>query len=423
MQALSFSLLTLVLATVGLNWIPVFAVGSFAIELANVVSLLAVAVLPFVIVPKFYFPRLFLLFYLLILCLMAAFAIHGGDELFLLARTVLGLTAAVSIANLSPLRTQHFARAVAISYAAFGSCVTLASFIAGHNLIVAILEYLTSLNRSAFVYGFIRPTFNAFSDSAELTYLASTINTFSGAFVIFFNLALLNLRAGWSMYVVMLSSFLVIFILFSTSSVLALLLTVGLAAGCWLIKASEKGLPIIATLGAIVVLVLMSGDLVEYIALNVLADNSSRGARLDQYMAAVNLVNAGFGIGHGYVTVNGHGIHNLLLFSAVTGGLIPGLLVVAIYALAISMAVGAAISFMRTNDRLNLAVFGLVTFFVIRITFGGGGGLPGGPATVALGLAFYLQRQVVIQAAFSRLATKGLQAPKTSLKHPAGSVP
>ena len=233
----------------------------------------------------------------------------------------------------------------------------------------------------------IRPLFNSFSATSS-DYLASVINILSSALAVLFVIGISH-RA----YVAAFACGLLVLILFSASAVLAVILTLLILGARWFMQSRQKLGPALALLLVIVAAPVLIEPALTYFSLNVSADNASRAARLDQYSAALDYINASPLFGGGIVRIDGHLIHNALLFSWVTAGVVPAILIGATYVLAIRLLLRSVPGAILGDVRW-CGVFGLTSIFLIRISIGGGGGLPEATAMTALAIAVLLDRQL-----------------------------
>lgn len=396
MKYLSLAFLTMQLACVGLVWVPVTSIGGTRLELSNMASLLMVASLALFAFPRFQFPAIFALLYFVLLTLLGSFAFHGGEGIGTINRSVLAVTAAFAVANLRPLSLHDLGLALRIAVPVFLGFFWLSASLAGINIIGATVDYLLTLNRSTFIFKALRPIFNAYVEGDQLTYLASVLNSLASAISLLFIISVACLRQGWVMWVITIFLFVMIFILFSTASVLSATFTLLLAWIGWMVRTPSKIVPVLVLLGCVVIVPFVMGDLEAYIALNVLADESSRSARVSQYLGSIDLIDVGLLTGHGYMTINGYEIHNFLLFSAVSAGIFAGAAVFLVMLIAIWTCLRCAYLSL-TDDRWEYPVIsGLMFLFLIRISVGGGGGLPSEAGAVALGLAMLVSRNLVV---------------------------
>ncbi len=387
MTRISTIVLSVQLACVGLSWIPLLQLGGTRLEVSNLASLFVIATMPFYALPHLRMPPVFALLYLSFFGLFAAFAFHGGEGISRLIMTVVATTAALALTNLRDVSQATIARAIVIAYPVFWFFFWLSARLAGQDLLGGALDYLQTLNRSVFVFQVLRPTFNAYVPSGDVTYVASTVNGLSGAFFVFFVLGLACWDQGRGPKVVCATAFVTIFVLFSTSSVLPTALICVLAAIVWIRHARSKIGSILVIGGFAVLLVMLSGDLLAYLAVNVASDESSRAARVSQYLGSIDLIDASLGFGHGYLSIDGHNIHNFLLFATVSGGIFLGLVVLAVMLIVSWTVIKSGWRYLRFGGWEDLAITGLMLYFLVRLGAGGAGGMPAGPGAVALGLA------------------------------------
>ena len=371
---------TTLLALCGAAWIPIAA----GLEVSNAVALVAIAVGFLAIGRQLVLPSIYVFLFIALVWLYFSMSIRGdgGEE-----QAFRSLIYVLMAAALAQFARPNLRLSANIGTAVFVALLLVSSVLAGKNLPLGIYEYLVSLNRPAFVYGVIRPSLNSFA-SGDTEYLASVINTLASAFAVLFIVA-----ATHRAYLAAVVSGVLIVILFSASALLAIFLTMVVLAIRWFVWSPRKHGPALAFAAAAVMAPLLVEPALDYLALNLTADDASRAARVEQYYGALDYIDANPLWGEGIVRIGGHLIHNALLFSWVTAGIVPAILFAAAYIIAIRLllrAVPGAIF----GDLRWCAVVGLVCVFLIRISIGGGGGLPEATAMLALAIAISLEREL-----------------------------
>ena len=418
--ALSSFLIGMALAFTGLVFVPVGSFSGTRIELSNLAALALVFSLPVFGYPILRLPHAFRLICMALVWFSAVFVLDGAG-IFLLPMTALAVLGGIALANLHQPSLSSWGIILVAALVVFTSILALAAATAGQNLVVGVADYLSSLNRSAFVFKVIRPTFNAFVPGQNVEYVASAINSLSGGFAILslISFGCLGMVRGASIVAVV--SVLFVFILFSSSSVLAVASAGLLLAIRWIRQSERKLGPIVLCLALLTLSPFLMGDLALYLAANIGNDDASRAARLGQYAAAVELIAERPWTGHGLVEVSGHTVHNWLLFAGVTGGIGLMGVVLAVYAVVLRDLVRACRLALGGGDPRWLAVAGLLGFFLIRISFGGAGGMPTTLAAMSLGFACLMTRAI---AEVSPSTSPVRRNPaRTSPRRRAGTVP
>lgn len=381
MQRLDFFIFSLVLALCGVAWVPV--VPGF--EIANAMALSVVLLSAAFIRRGVLLPRIYVLLSFALLLMYFGLLAHGWGGEKNVIRATAYLVMGIALAQV-PL--PDLGRVASLSTAVFVGIIYLSAFVAGENLVLATVEYLTTLNRKVFVFQSVRPMLNAFA-TGEAEYVASVINIISSALAILFIISITH-RA----YIAAGVSGLLVFILFSSSSILSVTVTLLLLGVRWLILSPHKLGPLAVLAVGLLAAAVAFEQAIAYFAVNLSSDGGSRAARLAQYSASLEFINTKPIWGGGFVYVNGYSIHNSFLFAWVSAGLLPALLVLAVYITAIYKAARASLRALNGNVQW-ACVFGLLVLFLIRISFGGGGGLPGATATTALAVGLCLERDLI----------------------------
>jgi O-antigen ligase len=381
MQAISITSYIALLAFCGAAWVPISA----GLEVSNIVAVFIIIAGVCAMGRTLTLAPIYMLLIGAMLFLFFGLALHGlgGEGQAVRATVYVLMGLAIAQMPQPSLKTP-----VVIATILFMGLIFISSVIAEINLINAIIEYLTSLNRTNFVYQTIRPMLNAFTTGDE-NYVASVVNQMASALAILFVIAITH-RAYFSA----IASGLMIFILFSSSAVLAVVMMLFVLGIRWVKISKTKIGPIIIMAIAIAALPLVIIQAEAYLVLNISGDDASRSARLYQYSAAIEYINANTLFGFGYIEIDSSTIHNSFLFSWVSAGIIPAVCIAGVYILTIRKMVLSSAKSMNGNIKW-VCVFGLLAIFIIRISFGGGGGLPGSTTMAALAIALGLERHLI----------------------------
>lgn len=391
-----FLLLTFIGAP--LTWVPVIPFSGSTFEIPNAISLACIALLPIVAlrsIPRDYLP------YLLVLWLFFYFssmALNNTPEGYLVARKYVGSLALFWVVAILIQKTPYPIHRLGMAGVLGLLIVMELSFIlTGSDFFLALLDYVTSFNRNEFTYHKMRPAFNAFvPQSGDLTYVASQINTVANFAILFGLFACIDQNDAkrrlifWPISVIC-------FVIFSSSAVLTLVVYFVLSFVFQKRQLSTfQALGMIVLTAAVGILITsVSAQLAELAGSNITADERSRGARISQYVFALQAINQSPFIGLGYFEVDGYPVHNWLAFSWSNAGFLPAVIVVWIYAIAFMMAYRLAAAHPR-NAAIYLTVFFM---FLLRTSVGGAGGIPAGPALFALTFLYseYLRHSQSIQ--------------------------
>lgn len=330
--------------------------------------------------------------------LTLAFVIHGTPAGFtLLPRIVLYAVAGLSVGAVVVTPERFF---VVSKWGIYLTALALfaSSLFANVNLIGGLLEYFATLNHDAVVYKTYRPIYNAFAAGANIEYTASVGNSVSAGLTIFF-IGLISHRigggrlglSGWAALSIV-GIFLIT--LFSSTAILVIALWIAIIGAARLSRRPALFIGLAYLVITLLVIASLAGvDPFALITAPLEADEKSRGFRLDQYSFALDLLGSNPIFGVGFVESGGFNIHNLPLFSWVSGGIIPLLMVLAIYFGLAKNAVSGIIGAMSSKMTAQSAIMiGLPIMFAARTLFGGGGGLPDMASCLAAGICFSVAR-------------------------------
>ena len=366
----------------GAVWVPLLP----GWEISNLiaVAIILMGFLTFVTCGRLRLPLIHVLLVLTLGCLYFSFRIRGDDGEDQAIRSLAYVLMAIGLAQFTMPNLRVAANVGTVLLLAL---FAISSFVAGTSLVDGTLEYLTQFDRESFVYKLMRPTLNSFA-TADANYLASVINTLSSALAVLFVVAATH-RARLAA----IACGVLVVILFSTAAVLAVGITLFVLGARWAARSPGKLGPAAAILLVVVAAPLLYEPALHYFSLNVTQDDASRAARLEQYAGAMNYIDANPLIGVGYVQIGGHLIHNVFLFSWVSAGVVPAVLIAIVYVLAFGLVFRALPATIYGDIRW-CGVLGLTSIFLIRITIGGGGGLPEATAMSALAIALALDWQL-----------------------------
>lgn len=404
-------------AALPLTWIPVFEGFGLLIEVSNAAALVAMLVLPFALARWRGTASLHAAFGMMLLWSwffafsMAANGTTNGFPILYqqIPQVLFGWTLALAIAN-SDISPRKIGMAVTLSTLLVFQISTI---VAGIDFWGAVVSYISGGPRDALVYGTIRPAFNAFTSSTDVNYVASQINGLANALVLGVVLTTLSTeknsgtRGRWADRAALLSAavaLVLVLILFSTSASLAIALF-AIALLARVVHSAPAIWRLFVPLVVLFALMFAYGPMSGYVKSNLIDDVDSRSARTSQYAESARIINDHLFNGVGYFEVDGHPVHNWLLFSWSTSGAVAAFIVLVIYGTVF-------VTFLKliSSSRLNwAAVIGLLSIFVIRTNVGGAGGIPSGAAIGAmaglLGLAARGRREHRFPAA-DRLARR-----------------
>lgn len=376
----------------GAAWIPAFHLSGLTVELSNLSTIICISIL-LVYISKVFRVRIplearFWLVSLVSVTLM--FLMHGGDGISITIRSLLAFLGALLIFNIPLPKVDRFVNVVNFSFIIFIFLIWASSKVVGLSLISAVTDYLSSFDRHAFTYHFMRVLFNAFSQGREEQYVASVINAIAASLTMFYLISASLVVAGfYKMLPVALSSLTACFILFSTSSIIACTLGSMMIFICWIKHQRNIIAPIFVLIGICSILFFSYEIFYSYFEFNLNSDTTSRAHRLHQIEQSLNSINENLFFGVGHIIYNGYEIHNWLLFSWVSGGLITGALALLANASVVLLISHGFLSALRNkqNFHMYLIVATLPIIFLISVNVGGGGGSPSGPPLISFAVA------------------------------------
>lgn len=209
----------------------------------------------------------------------------------------------------------------------------------------AVREFLTSGNLHFVVFSFLRPVFNSLDPTGEITVVASQKNAIAVCLLI----AALLFRSAWPkrsrdiVGLVHMGGVLFLLLMLNTRSVIIVAgLSVMLAMGLRAASVGAKNLHFLAlkSLAAVLAVILAVG-LIEQSAVSDLMsdrfafDDPSAAARVIQFDAAIEKIADHPLTGSGYLQVEGYTVHNLFLSAWMNAGIVAFLLVVCFYVILI----------------------------------------------------------------------------------------
>jgi hypothetical protein len=393
-------MLLIFLASAGMKWFPIITTGSLSIEANNLGALVLIAAIPLFVIGsgfRLVIPPLVALILISNILLWFAFSIRGQPRgVDMLAVTFPAALACLGVLGIAPVVVDNLRKYVWLAFLLMNGLVVVSAHIAGVNIMGGAMDYLTTLNRNALLFQVIRPIFNAFAPAGDTNYLATMMNEVAAAYTVFFIIAgSLVLRGGWRMWLVLLLSFLINFVMFSSSAVMV----IGLSSLIMVLRWFAMTRSWIARISVIWILmmaaVMLAPAIGHYIGSSVSGDAGSRGMRLDQYIYAVHKIEQNMFMGIGYVTIDGNVIHNYFLFSWVSAGILGATIAVAVFAMTLHLIFTGIYGVLYGRaPELQMMVALLSFLFLIRILFSGGGGIPSGIGIVAIALALLIRRRV-----------------------------
>lgn len=397
-----------------LSWVPLLSGGGTILELSNVTQLVFILLLPAILLFSRPAPMIHLVFSLLVawsLVMLLALTLHGesGGTGFVrqqFPQALFGWSLALCIAN----SRAKVSRMGLVGLIALFAALEFSAITAGASAFIGALEFVTSLDRTTFIFRVLRPALNAFiHQEGDPVYVASQINNVANTIVLLACLAFFsgveqprgpgrllgNMVAG--------AALIFAFIMFSSSAVLTMALF-GVATMLQVTLRLPSHLRNLAILFILTVVIVLYQPVNTFLEVNLSEDEVSRSVRVEQFKYAMSAINSNVLTGVGYFEVGGHVIHNWMLFSWATAGLSAFLIVLAVYASLMLMALLLA----RSAPRGTPTVIALLVMFLIRTSVGGAGGIPSGPAILAaallLGLLVRYYRPPVRRPQVLRLA-------------------
>lgn len=274
------------------------------------------------------------------------------------------------------------------------------------DVVQAVLRGIVNLDRGYFKSAVIKATLNAFSEG-DTEFATSHVNTLSAFLIMSF-----AYMAARRRYILAILAAGMIFVLFSSSGMLSLaLLLLLIVTGAIKTRAGLFRALIIALLLTSSLAYFWS-DITDYIEVNIDADTQSRQSRINQYSRAIDQINENPIFGSGELRGDFNFIHNLVFFAWSNSGIIPMLLLIAIYAI-VGLMLFVSVKNFYTRSHEWLIVPGLLITFLARTLVGGGGGLPVPSSAFALGLAILEFRRLAMVTPQAKVVS--LAAPRQAL--------
>lgn len=373
-----------------LQWIPLAPFGpGKELEIPNAVALGFALVLPFAIFLSRRMWRIHLLFGLLVLWSLvywSSMVLHDTpDGMGILGQqfmqAIYGWTLALCIAH-SDIKISHVA--------VFGLfCVAVLLHIsaatAGINLLDAFLEYIKSGDRIKFIYFGLSPSFNAFVSNSDVDYAASMLNTIANCMSAFIIISFIKEKDQKYKPIIKIKNIIslsfvpFLFLMFSMSAniVIFSLIIIILYK---VITNSSTFVRIALPFALLAVFTFAYGPLSEITEANLEEDTASRGARLEQYATASEMISNNVLSGVGFFRIGKHPVHNWPLFSWATSGYILFIITILFYIIIFI----SGKSFMRHSRGQEIAIIPLWVLIFIRTSVGGAGSIPFGSAIIAI---------------------------------------
>lgn len=402
---LSWITLFLALSTVGMKWIPLVKLGNVTLEISNIVQLLLIFVFfPIFLVRKNFSARssMFMNFLLALIVIMTVTLFIRGDGYAtgILRLSIFSLVSCYVLINIDSRALLSSKYLVPLALFSFIAIIIYSFYLAGVSFFLEVKNYLITQDRLQFVYGSIRPALNAFSSASQegdLEYLASIINAIAGVFSLFFILcSALNYKYGKLMFLCAGVALFFVFVLFSLSAMLICVISGLIFTAYYFRHTNISVFKFLFGLALIPILAINFTPLFNFFYSAVLDNQVSAGHRVNQYINAAALLNESPIFGSGYVLIDGFQIHNLLVFTWVSGGFFLFFGVFIAYLIAVALMVegiyGGLIGGSKRIEYLLMAT--LPVIFLVRCSVGGAGGLPAGSASVAIALALLAKRNL-----------------------------
>ncbi|WP_157577767.1 O-antigen ligase family protein [Roseivivax halodurans] len=401
------------LGTVGAKWLVVVTLAGKSLELSNIGLLFSLGIFGCWVLPERGFRSIPVLNVLLLLLLLLLGGLMiRGDPIDIVVMSIAHVLGAYAVATIARVDGRI---SVLGGFLGIFGFLALSVMISGVDVLFGVLDYLRTLDRDRFAFQVLRPIYNAFvtDNTDEITVQIN--NALCAAFVLIYMIAGSHAVLGNRMMaLVCVLCLAMVFTIFSSSAVLAAAastLIFGFVAvmrvrGFWQIYVLV-GLTLLGGMA-------LAGGISEYLVANVADDTGSRDQRIEQYTAALDLMDRHIWLGTGYVEVSGHSIHNFFLFSFVSVGVAGGVLSLAVFVLAAGLSLKGCRLLLTerevTPPMVMLAC--LPILFVLRSLVGGAGGLPTGPGILALGFALAALRQLQSQGAVIDEPTRRGAAPR-----------
>jgi hypothetical protein len=388
------------LASAGMKWFPIIKTGSLSIEANNLGALIVIAAIPLFVVGrgfKLVVPPMVALIIFSNILLWFAFSIRGQEQgARMLSVTFPAAIACLGVLQIAPIAIDNLRKYVWWAFLLLSGLVVVSAQITGVDIFGGAIDYVTTLNRNMLLFQVLRPIFNAFAPAGDTEYLATMMNEVAAAYAVLFIIAgSLAVRGGWRMWTIAAVSFVVNFVMFSSSAVMVIGFSVLIISLRWFILTKNWAAKFFVIWILIMGAVLMAPSVAQYVEDSVVEDAGSRGMRLDQYSYAVSSIDQNMLTGIGYVEINGNVIHNYFLFSWVSAGIVGAAIAIAVFGATIRLIVAGIYGVIHgRTPELHMMVALLSFLFLIRILFSGGGGIPSGIGIVAIALALLIRRRI-----------------------------
>ncbi len=411
--AISTFLVIVAFSTPGLKWVPIANVGGITLEISSfgaLVLCIGLLVLTFIRTGRVYAPAILVVSIALVLFVGMSFAIRGqtaGINTALLAAAY--TVAAIAVANSNPTCVEKLNSSVFWACLVIGVVIAASAAISSVNIYRGVFEWIVTLDRNAFVYQYFRPLINAFAPAETVDYRASIINALSAGLTLLFIISAAKATAGsLAMLAIAFCCFCAVFVLGSSSALITCLPAGFLIGLAWLIRTRNFAAKFAVTGTVLAIAIALTGPfLLDFFGTIISDDVESRSARITQYSQAFHLIGENVILGKGWHEIDGNPIHNQLLFSWVSAGLLGFLLSFTLYVMSfVLMIKGAYGAFLRSRylpEYLMLAT--LPMLFVVRISVGGAGGLPSGAGVYAIAVAVVVERYLRMKGETTRIGS------------------
>jgi hypothetical protein len=402
-------ILSIALLTGGISWIPLFTLWGINIDVENFGRLITILMLPLLFINNRFKIRadaILVTLFLWIMWTAILMSVHTGtDGKEVIRMWMIETVFAYTILNCN-FNSSTPLKVIAISSVFVLSTVfAISSYIAGVDLVGETLNYLITQDRIRFLYQTLRTTFNAFTPFvADINqYSTAVMNKIAASYSLLYTILIFLPKSNYAIVnklniVAVAFSVICIFLLFSSSSVLMFLFSTFLYV---MLKLRQNKLGIIIILSVAIFLlssvaiVFIGDDIVSYITYQIESDTGSREGRVVQYIAAMKYIQESPIFGSGFVSFHGNSVHNWLLFSWMTGGIVSFILSLVVYFLIALKIVTVKNRLVRLGKKnLDLAYFlaALSFVFVIRTMVGGAGGVASGAGMVSFAIFMLLSK-------------------------------
>jgi hypothetical protein len=406
---LSNYILAIALITGGISWIPIIEIGGVSIDVENLGRLLTIVMLPLLILKNRFKMRMDSIVVVLILWIVwtaTLMHIHTGTDGIVVMRMWLVETVFVYTTLNCNIKSITSLKVISISSVFVLSILfAISSYIAGIDLLGDTLNYIITQNRPHFLHHTLKGTFNAFiPNDANFDEIKSVImNKVAASFALYYTILLFMPKSTSSIIntlnnVAIGISVVFILILFSSSSILMFLFSTILYTKTRLRQNRLGEIILFTIIGLVfisVTIVFLGNDIVDYLFYQISSDENSREGRVLQYLGALKYIEGSPIFGVGYVTFGGLAVHNWLLFSWISGGVVSVLLSIIIYMLIAQKVLSNKnkISNSDHNFSIYYLVLALSFIFIIRTMVGGAGGVASGAGMIALSIVLLLSKR------------------------------